>query len=139
MERSPGSGGGQMDKYTDPGRPYKCDVCRESFTQKSILLVHYNSVGHLRNVKKKMQEQQQQHQHQQGGDINSSNSSEGAANTSGEMASDLDRSGYSDSSQLLMASPKKEEKEQQQSHHGGGGGTRPWNRPSSERKVLTIV
>ena len=110
-----------MDKYTDPGRPYKCDVCRESFTQKSILLVHYNSVGHLRNVKKKMQEQQQ-HQHQQSGDINSSNSSEGAANTSGEMASDLDRSGYSDSSQLLMASPKKEEKEQQQSHHGGGGG-----------------
>ena len=47
-----------MDKYSDPGRPYKCEVCRESFTQKSILLVHYNSVGHLRNLKKKMQEQQ---------------------------------------------------------------------------------
>ena len=52
----------QLDKYMDPGRPYKCDVCRESFTQKSILLVHYNSVGHLRNLKRKMQEQQNNEQ-----------------------------------------------------------------------------
>ena len=88
MERSPG----QVDKFNDPGRPYKCEVCRESFTQKSILLVHYNSVGHLRNLKKKMQEQQNE-----GGDnVNS-----------GE--SDLDKSGASDPSE--NQSPKKEDPE----------------------------
>ena len=36
----------------DPNRPYKCEVCRESFTQKNILLVHYNSVSHLHKLKK---------------------------------------------------------------------------------------
>ena len=87
MERSPG--GGQVDKFSDPGRPYKCEVCRESFTQKSILLVHYNSVGHLRNLKKKMQEQQSEE------------------NNSGE--SDLDKSGVSESHEVQ--SPKKEEPE----------------------------
>lgn len=40
------------DKYRDPARPYKCPVCRESFTQKNILLVHYNSVSHLHKTKK---------------------------------------------------------------------------------------
>ena len=90
-ERSPA---GQMDKYTDPGRPYKCDVCRESFTQKSILLVHYNSVGHLRNLKKKMQENQ--------------NNEPSEVNTSGE--SELDRSSHSETSNQ-MGSPKKEEKD----------------------------
>ena len=27
-----------MEKYLDPNRPFKCDVCKESFTQKNILL-----------------------------------------------------------------------------------------------------
>ena len=86
MERSPG---GQVDKFHDPGRPYKCEVCRESFTQKSILLVHYNSVGHLRNLKKKMQEQTENSE----------------ANTT--IESDLDKSGSSEVAE--MSSPKKEE------------------------------
>lgn len=80
-----------MDKYTDPARPYKCDVCRESFTQKSILLVHYNSVGHLRSLKRKMQDSAA------GGGDNNDN-----LNTS---ESDLDKSQSSDTA----ASPKKEE------------------------------
>eukprot|EP00095_Tigriopus_kingsejongensis_P009212 maker-scaffold1413_size42750-snap-gene-0.5 protein:Tk09212 transcript:maker-scaffold1413_size42750-snap-gene-0.5-mRNA-1 annotation:"zfh4 " len=41
-----------MDKYFDPNRPFKCEVCKESFTQKNILLVHYNSVNHLNRLKK---------------------------------------------------------------------------------------
>ena len=89
VERSPS---GQVDKFTDPGRPYKCEVCRESFTQKSSLLVHYNSVGHLRNLKKKMQEQ--------------NDNSEG--NTTAE--SDLDKSGSSEVAE--MSSPKKEEQQE---------------------------
>lgn len=89
VERSPV---GQVDKFNDPGRPYKCEVCRESFTQKSILLVHYNSVGHLRNLKKKMQEQ--------------NDNSEG--NTTAE--SDLDKSGSSEVAE--MSSPKKEEQQE---------------------------
>lgn len=48
-----------LEKYLDPNRPYKCDVCKESFTQKNILLVHYNSVSHLHKLKKTMQDQQQ--------------------------------------------------------------------------------
>ena len=96
-ERSPSQ---QMDKFTDPGRPYKCDVCRESFTQKSILLVHYNSVGHLRNLKKKMQENQSNDPDQM--------------NTSGE---DLDKSIHSDTSNPMASSPKKEEKD----FNGNGG------------------
>ena len=51
-----------LDKYLDPNRPFKCDVCKESFTQKNILLVHYNSVSHLHKLKKTMQEGQQQQQ-----------------------------------------------------------------------------
>ena len=47
-----------MEKFMDPNRPFKCDVCKESFTQKNILLVHYNSVSHLHKLKKIMQEQQ---------------------------------------------------------------------------------
>ena len=59
-----------LEKYLDPNRPYKCEVCKESFTQKNILLVHYNSVSHLHKLKKTMQEQQakealQQQQQQQ--------------------------------------------------------------------------
>ena len=46
----------------DPNRPFKCDVCKESFTQKNILLVHYNSVSHLHRLKKTMQESQQNSQ-----------------------------------------------------------------------------
>ena len=41
-----------LEKYLDPGRPFKCDVCKESFTQKNILLVHFNSVSHLHRLKK---------------------------------------------------------------------------------------
>ncbi|TFJ97176.1 GON-4-like protein [Platysternon megacephalum] len=41
-----------LDKFLDPSRPYKCTVCKESFTQKNILLVHYNSVSHLHKMKK---------------------------------------------------------------------------------------
>ncbi|TRY62059.1 hypothetical protein TCAL_11806 [Tigriopus californicus] len=41
-----------LDKYMDPNRPFKCEVCKESFTQKNILLVHYNSVNHLNRLKK---------------------------------------------------------------------------------------
>ena len=48
-----------LDKYLDPNRPFKCDVCKESFTQKNILLVHYNSVSHLHKLKKTMQEQKE--------------------------------------------------------------------------------
>lgn len=47
-----------LEKYFDPNRPYKCEVCMESFTQKNILLVHYNSVSHLHRLK---QQQQQVH------------------------------------------------------------------------------
>ena len=91
IERSPAA---QMDKYTDPGRPYKCDVCRESFTQKSILLVHYNSVGHLRNLKKKMNE----------------NQGNEAMDVSMSGESELDRSSHSENSNHLQ-SPKKEERD----------------------------
>ena len=93
MSVSPGSG--QTDKYNDPSRPYKCEVCRESFTQKSILLVHYNSVGHLRNLKKKMQEQ------------NTENGENGQTNAGSE--SDLDKSISSD--QAEVQTPKKEDPE----------------------------
>lgn len=41
-----------LEKYLDPNRPFKCEICRESFTQKNILLVHYNSVSHLHKLKK---------------------------------------------------------------------------------------
>ena len=89
-----------MDKYTDPARPYKCDVCRESFTQKSILLVHYNSVGHLRSLKKKMQD----------------SSSSAAGDTSADPInsscggdSELDKSQSSDTAAAASSSPKKEE------------------------------
>jgi len=43
-----------LDKFLDPKRPFKCDICKESFTQKNILLVHFNSVSHLHKVKKIM-------------------------------------------------------------------------------------
>ncbi|KAG7455432.1 hypothetical protein MATL_G00256680, partial [Megalops atlanticus] len=45
-----------MEKFLDPSRPYKCTVCKESFTQKNILLVHYNSVSHLHKLKKVLHE-----------------------------------------------------------------------------------
>ncbi|XP_051510355.1 zinc finger homeobox protein 3-like isoform X2 [Myxocyprinus asiaticus] len=45
-----------MEKFLDPSRPFKCTVCKESFTQKNILLVHYNSVSHLHKVKRALQE-----------------------------------------------------------------------------------
>ena len=48
-----------LDKYMDPKRPFKCDVCKESFTQKNILLVHFNSVSHLHRMKKLLKEQQE--------------------------------------------------------------------------------
>ncbi|XP_066541746.1 zinc finger homeobox protein 3 [Hoplias malabaricus] len=44
------------EKFLDPSRPFKCTVCKESFTQKNILLVHYNSVSHLHKVKRSMQD-----------------------------------------------------------------------------------
>lgn len=44
------------EKFLDPSRPFKCTVCKESFTQKSILLVHYNSVSHLHKVKRSVQD-----------------------------------------------------------------------------------
>ncbi|XP_042157509.1 LOW QUALITY PROTEIN: zinc finger homeobox protein 3-like [Oncorhynchus tshawytscha] len=40
-----------LDRFLDPARPYKCSVCCESFTQRTILLVHYNSVSHLHRAK----------------------------------------------------------------------------------------
>lgn len=43
-----------VEKYLDPNRPFKCDVCKESFTQKNILLVHFNSVSHLHRLKKNL-------------------------------------------------------------------------------------
>ena len=46
-------------RHTESVQTYKCDVCKESFTQKNILLVHYNSVSHLHKLKRTMQEQQQ--------------------------------------------------------------------------------
>uniref|UniRef100_A0A3Q2ZA45 C2H2-type domain-containing protein n=1 Tax=Hippocampus comes TaxID=109280 RepID=A0A3Q2ZA45_HIPCM len=45
-----------MDRYLDPSRPYKCSICSESFTQKTILLVHYNSVSHLHRARRALQE-----------------------------------------------------------------------------------
>lgn len=45
-----------MDRYLDPTRPYKCTICSESFTQKTILLVHYNSVSHLHRARRALQE-----------------------------------------------------------------------------------
>ncbi|XP_057277943.1 LOW QUALITY PROTEIN: zinc finger homeobox protein 3-like, partial [Pezoporus wallicus] len=44
------------EKFLDPSRPYKCTVCKESFMQKNILLVHYNSVSHLHKLKRALQE-----------------------------------------------------------------------------------
>nr|XP_055029602.1 zinc finger homeobox protein 3 isoform X1 [Misgurnus anguillicaudatus] len=43
-----------MEKFLDPSRPFKCTVCKESFTQKNILLVHYNSVSHLHKLKRSL-------------------------------------------------------------------------------------
>eukprot|EP00063_Salmo_salar_P005572 XP_013980407.1 PREDICTED: zinc finger homeobox protein 3-like [Salmo salar] len=40
-----------LERFLDPARPYKCSVCCESFTQRTILLVHYNSVSHLHRAK----------------------------------------------------------------------------------------
>ncbi|XP_058444620.1 zinc finger protein 2 [Malaya genurostris] len=55
----------KSEKFTNPNRPFKCTICMESFTQKNILLVHYNSVSHLNKLKKlKSDKQQQQQQHQ---------------------------------------------------------------------------
>ena len=54
---APVVGGQSLEKYRDPNRPFKCDVCRESFTQKNILLVHYNSVSHLHRLKQQQQQQ----------------------------------------------------------------------------------
>uniref|UniRef100_A0A6I8PK47 C2H2-type domain-containing protein n=1 Tax=Ornithorhynchus anatinus TaxID=9258 RepID=A0A6I8PK47_ORNAN len=45
-----------VEKFLDPSRPYKCTVCKESFTQKNILLVHYNSVSHLHKLKRVLRE-----------------------------------------------------------------------------------
>ncbi|KAJ8406901.1 hypothetical protein AAFF_G00291770 [Aldrovandia affinis] len=45
-----------VEKFLDPSRPYKCTVCKESFTQKNILLVHYNSVSHLHKLNKVLHE-----------------------------------------------------------------------------------
>uniref|UniRef100_A0A8C5A1W2 Zinc finger homeobox protein 3-like n=1 Tax=Gadus morhua TaxID=8049 RepID=A0A8C5A1W2_GADMO len=45
-----------MDRYLDPARPYKCTICSESFTQKTILLVHFNSVSHLHRARRALQE-----------------------------------------------------------------------------------
>ncbi|XP_029010325.1 zinc finger homeobox protein 3-like [Betta splendens] len=45
-----------MDRFLDPSRPYKCTVCSESFTQKTILLVHYNSVSHLHRARRAVQD-----------------------------------------------------------------------------------
>uniref|UniRef100_A0A8C6P1P8 Zinc finger homeobox 2 n=1 Tax=Nothobranchius furzeri TaxID=105023 RepID=A0A8C6P1P8_NOTFU len=45
-----------MDRYLDPSRPYKCAICSESFTQKTILLVHYNSVSHLHRARRALQD-----------------------------------------------------------------------------------
>uniref|UniRef100_A0A182MJD5 Zinc finger protein 2 n=1 Tax=Anopheles culicifacies TaxID=139723 RepID=A0A182MJD5_9DIPT len=42
----------KSEKFTNPNRPFKCTICMESFTQKNILLVHYNSVSHLNKLKK---------------------------------------------------------------------------------------
>ena len=58
-----------MEKFMDPNRPFKCDVCKESFTQKNILLVHYNSVSHLHKLKKIMQEQQMKKEAAQAQDV----------------------------------------------------------------------
>ncbi|KAA8590174.1 hypothetical protein FQN60_014108 [Etheostoma spectabile] len=45
-----------IDRYLDPTRPYKCTICSESFTQKTILLVHYNSVSHLHRARRALQD-----------------------------------------------------------------------------------
>lgn len=45
-----------LDRYLDPTRPYKCTICSESFTQKNILLVHFNSVSHLHRARRALQE-----------------------------------------------------------------------------------
>ncbi len=69
-----------MEKYLDPNRPFKCDACKESFTQKSILLVHYNSVIHLNRLRKNMLEQQKE----QGGSggVDPTTSTSGSTGTS---------------------------------------------------------
>ncbi|XP_065314347.1 uncharacterized protein LOC135923494 [Gordionus sp. m RMFG-2023] len=41
-----------LEKFWDPSRPFKCPLCLESFTQKNILLVHFNSVSHLHRLKR---------------------------------------------------------------------------------------
>ncbi|XP_058832232.1 zinc finger protein 2 [Topomyia yanbarensis] len=52
----------KSEKFTNPNRPFKCTICMESFTQKNILLVHYNSVSHLNKLKKLKSDKQQQQQ-----------------------------------------------------------------------------
>ncbi|XP_055615254.1 zinc finger protein 2 isoform X2 [Toxorhynchites rutilus septentrionalis] len=63
----------KSEKFTNPNRPFKCTICMESFTQKNILLVHYNSVSHLNKLKKfKSDKQQQQFQFQLGASMGDS-------------------------------------------------------------------
>ncbi|VDK42111.1 unnamed protein product [Anisakis simplex] len=45
------------NKHNELLRPYKCDLCKESFTQKQLLLTHYNSINHLHKAKKILEQQ----------------------------------------------------------------------------------
>uniref|UniRef100_A0A4W5QNX3 Zinc finger homeobox 2 n=1 Tax=Hucho hucho TaxID=62062 RepID=A0A4W5QNX3_9TELE len=40
-----------LERFLDPARPYKCSFCCESFTQRTILPVHYNSLSHLHQAR----------------------------------------------------------------------------------------
>ncbi|XP_041745741.1 zinc finger homeobox protein 3-like [Coregonus clupeaformis] len=40
-----------LQRFLDPARPYKCSFCCESFTQRTILMVHYNSLSHLHRAR----------------------------------------------------------------------------------------
>lgn len=40
-----------MEKYLDLNRLFKCDICKESFIQKNILVVYYNFVFYFYKVK----------------------------------------------------------------------------------------
>eukprot|EP00063_Salmo_salar_P029126 XP_014003961.1 PREDICTED: zinc finger homeobox protein 3-like isoform X1 [Salmo salar] len=45
-----------LEQFLDLARPYKCSVCCESFTQRTILPVHYNSLSHRARARRVLQD-----------------------------------------------------------------------------------
>ncbi|KAM9502748.1 zinc finger homeobox protein 3-like isoform 1-T1 [Salvelinus alpinus] len=45
-----------LERFLDPARPYKCSFCCESFTQRTILPVLYNSLSHRARARRVLQD-----------------------------------------------------------------------------------